>query len=391
MITIRNIYIAGARICVCVEWLALSYASYAEVVFDGSLGTHPNLDPLTGTIVIPDTRGTQLGANLFHSFSVFNVNTGESATFSGPASIANVLGRVTGPSASNIDGLLASTIPGANLWLINPNGIMFGPNASLNVDGSFHASTADYIGLADGGRFGANLTDPQNTMLTMANPTTFGFLDTNVGSITLTDTTLEVGAGEGLSLVGGDIELTNSTLTAGDISTEPGGRINVASIASAGEVTLNDLGIGVDDITTFGDIDMASSTLNADGQGGGNIYIRGGAFVMRMTSKITTDTLGDGGGGEIRIDVDNLTLSPDDDVLFDSRIRTRAEGPGDAGAIAITAADTIIIGPRSRIFSGEFVSRSTGTVTINTGNLRLTGGQSLAVVSRSQSTLEMRL
>src|SRR5215211_2632312 len=81
--------------------------------------------------------GRQVGGNLFHSFGAFGLNKGEAATFSGPASVANVIGRVTGGAASSIDGTIASKIQGANVYLINPAGVVFGPNAKVDVSGSF--------------------------------------------------------------------------------------------------------------------------------------------------------------------------------------------------------------------------------------------------------------
>ncbi len=152
----------------------------AQMETDGTMGAAQVLaGPNFG---IGAALGTQAGANLFHSFRHFNINTGESATFSGPASIDNVISRVTGGSLSNIDGLLSSTIPGADVFLINPSGILFGPNASLDVDGSFHASTANQILFPDGGVFDA--TNPGATVLSVAEPSAFGFLDSNPGSTT---------------------------------------------------------------------------------------------------------------------------------------------------------------------------------------------------------------
>jgi filamentous hemagglutinin family protein len=103
--------------------------------------------------------GKQVGGNLFHSFGIFGLATGESATFSGPASVTNVIGRVTGGSQSSINGAIKSTIAGANVYLINPAGIVFGPNATINISGSFHASTADYLKHSDGARFQATNPD----------------------------------------------------------------------------------------------------------------------------------------------------------------------------------------------------------------------------------------
>ena len=105
---------------------------------------------------IPDTLGRTEGANLFHSFEQFNILLNQSATFTGPAAIDNVISRVTGPDASNINGLLSSTIPTADFYFINPNGVMFGDAARLDVQGSFYASTADTLRLADGSEFSAS-------------------------------------------------------------------------------------------------------------------------------------------------------------------------------------------------------------------------------------------
>src|SRR5918999_5044895 len=152
--------------------MPLSAFTKAEVILDGTLGPR---DSLTGPdFVVPDTVGRTVGPNLFHSFGLFNINTGESATFTGPAAIDNVISRVTGGSQSFIDGPLRCGIQSANLWFINPAGVLFGQHASLDIQGSFHVSTADYLKLGDGGRFEA--TSPENSVLTVAPPEAFGFL-----------------------------------------------------------------------------------------------------------------------------------------------------------------------------------------------------------------------
>ena len=143
---------------------AVLTVSHAQITLDGSLGPR---GPLTG----PNYRigadvGQIRGGNLFHSFGEFNVPTGGSATFTGPPTIANIVGRVTGGQRSFIDGLLRSEIAGADLFLLNPSGVMFGPNASLEVRGSFHVSTADLLRFTDGANFFANLG--QESVLTVA-------------------------------------------------------------------------------------------------------------------------------------------------------------------------------------------------------------------------------
>ena len=143
------------------------------------------------------------GPNLFHSFDRFSVGTGDTATFTGANTITNILSRVTGGQRSDIDGTLRSEIGGANLYVLNPSGVVFGPNARLEVSGSFHVSTADVIRLADGGVFAADPAVP--SLLTVAAPVAFGFLRENPAAITIQGSTLQVAPGQTLSVVGGDL------------------------------------------------------------------------------------------------------------------------------------------------------------------------------------------
>src|SRR5439155_17967956 len=156
---------------------------------DGTLGTAVTRSGNLYTI----TGGTRPGngPNLFHSFDRFSVGTGNIASFTGPQTgIMNILSRVTGGQRSDIDGTLRSEISGANLYLLNPSGVLFGPNASLDVSGSFHVSTADYLRLADGARFSAHLSD--TSVLTVAPPEAFGFLGPAPAPISVSGSTLAV-------------------------------------------------------------------------------------------------------------------------------------------------------------------------------------------------------
>ncbi len=128
--------------------IPLAPPAMAQIVPDNSLGRE-------GSVVVPNQNirgipsdridgGAVRGGNLFHSFQEFNVDVGRGAYFSNPDSIVNILTRVTGDNISNILGTLG-VLGNANLFLINPNGIVFGPNARLDVGGSFFASTADGI------------------------------------------------------------------------------------------------------------------------------------------------------------------------------------------------------------------------------------------------------
>ena len=211
-------------------------AGFAQIVLDGTMGP---AGPLTGpAFTIPDTLGTRAGGNLFHSFSDFNVQAGESATFTSTFTGAtqNIIGRVTGPNVSQIAGRLASTVPNASLWLVNPNGLVFGAGATLDVQGSFYASSADALLLAGGGRFDAS--NPAGSTLTTGGPSAFGFLDATMGAIAVNGATLRVPSGRTLGLVGGAIEVSSATLGAA------GGRIALASAASAMDLALPGLAGG---------------------------------------------------------------------------------------------------------------------------------------------------
>src|SRR3954454_24638461 len=151
--------------------ILLSSAS-AQIRTDGSVGPARSL--LGPGFAIGAGLGKQVGPNLFHSFTTFNVGHGETATFTGPSSVGNIISRVTGGQTSQVDGQIASTIPGANLFLLNPSGWVFGPHATLNVQGSVHVSSTDHLHFADGTRLPTGT--PTGSSLTSAPPEAFGFL-----------------------------------------------------------------------------------------------------------------------------------------------------------------------------------------------------------------------
>ncbi len=365
----------------------LSFSAQGEVTLDGSVGP-------SGSLTGPDYRitenlGKRAGNNLFHSFGRFNLNAAESATFSGSAGIKNVISRVTGGQTSNIDGTLRVTIPSANLYLLNPAGVIFGEHAKLDVPGSFHVSTADYLKFQDGVRFETGVaTAPQ--VLSTAAPEAFGFLGDNPASISLSgsmDSVLEVSQGSTISLIGGDITSENTAIVA------PGGRINIASVGSAGEVFLNDSGIQTASFERMGTIHISQtpdiprargssgskvSNLDTSDDTSGKIFIRGGQMVMD-NSFVSSNTKS-GNGGNIRIGLtDALNISTPERTLggpsTGSEISASTGGEGNAGNITITAS-TIHLHENnndSQITSISFGDGNSGNITITTDTLEIQG------------------
>src|SRR5262249_31143254 len=136
---------------------------------------------------IDAAQGTTAGTNLFHSFSEFQIHTGESATFTGPNSITNVISRVTGPNATAIDGTLKSTIGNADFYFVNPNGVVFGNGAVIDVPAGFHVSTADRLNFSDGSYYSAS--NPGGSSFSTASVQSFGFLGGAIGAITMNSAT----------------------------------------------------------------------------------------------------------------------------------------------------------------------------------------------------------
>jgi len=323
----------GGRLRICAFGLAAATlplgAPQAQIVFDGSLGAPGSL---TGSSVsIQASRGQQVGGNLFHSFSQFNVSTGQTATFQGDSSVSNIIGRVTGGSPSSIDGTLRSSIANANLYLINPKGVLFGPNAQVDITGSLHVSTADYLSLGPSGRFAA--TNPGTSVLSTAAPSAFGFLASNPAGITVTSSTLAVPAGKDLSLVAGSLNINGAAISA------PAGQMSLVATASAGEVALANPATG-----TGGAISIAGQSFidanSAPGLASGTIRIRGGQFT------ITDSTLGAinseaGQGGDVDIQVARLS------VTGGGIIGTSTSGPGNAGNLSIAASESVSLAGRN--------------------------------------------
>ncbi|MEM9266295.1 MAG: filamentous hemagglutinin N-terminal domain-containing protein, partial [Cyanobacteria bacterium P01_F01_bin.13] len=199
----------------------------AQLIPDSSLPTPSIVVPDSQTLI---TGGVSQDTALFHSFQTFNVAPSRSVYFANPVGIETIFTRVTGDSVSNIDGVLG-VLGNADLFLLNPNGILFGANAQLDVAGSFVATTADSIMFADGTQFGVNLLD-NPALITISTPIGVQFGTPSPSPITNSGN-LSVPSGQSLVLAGGEIVLDGGSLKAS------GGRIELISMAEGGLIDLS--------------------------------------------------------------------------------------------------------------------------------------------------------
>jgi filamentous hemagglutinin family protein len=371
----------------CSVWLCLltTASVQAQIIPDETLRDRSITTSTGNTVVI--TGGTRSGTNLFHSFREFSIPTNGTAYFNNDLDVDTIMSRVTGGNASRIDGLLRANGT-ANLFLLNPSGILFGPNASLNIGGSFLATTAERIDFADGSQFSAVNPRPVLTVsvpvglqfgatpgeirnASISNPT----FDSNGNVVTVDG--LRVASGRTLALLGGHITLAGGVLTAEN------GQVELGSIAdggsqddSSGNVQLiragNDWRFGYSGITRFQDIVLTSGTLggavvDVSGAGGGNIYVQGQLVSLTDGSALVSDTLGQASGGTVEIRAELLSL--DDESVISST----SEGSGRAADIKITS-DRLILQNGSQIFSSTLADGPTGSLTINAQESILVSG-----------------
>lgn len=265
----------------------------AQIVPDTTLPVNSIATPSGNTTTI--TGGTQAGTNLFHSFGEFSIPTDNTAFFNNALDIQNIISRVTGGSVSNIDGSIKANGT-ANLFLLNPNGFIFGPNAQLNIGGSFLASTADSLNFADGTQFSAK-NPPAPPLLTVSVPIGLQ-LNGNTGKITVQGSEIQVPPERTLTLVGSDITLTGSNLTA------QRGRIELVSLVSGNWPLVNSPQITDNEgiSTEYGDIRLSQqAVVDASGSGGGNIQVRGRRISLTDGSQIRANTQGAELAGNVNV------------------------------------------------------------------------------------------
>jgi filamentous hemagglutinin family protein len=287
--------------------LAERALAQSMIVPDETLGAERSVVlPLdaNGFAVDAIAGGAQRGQNLFHSFREFNISAGRGAYFfSSNAAIQNILARVTGGNPSTILGTLGTFGQGTpDLFLINPNGIVFGPNASLDVQGSFAATTADGMGFGDRGTFSALAPTAPSPLLTI-NPSAFLVNQINAASIqnnsqvlggldsTGSDTFgLRVPDGRSLLLLGGNVSLDGGGIVA------LGGRVELGGVVGTGTIGLNinqnTLSLNFPDSVTRTNVSLVNgSGVNVNGEGGGTIQIQAAQLLMSGQSLVVANTV----------------------------------------------------------------------------------------------------
>ncbi|MEH1867523.1 MAG: S-layer family protein [Nostoc sp.] len=268
------------------------------------------------------TGGTRVGNNLFHSFSQFSIPSNGSASFDNATDIQNIFSRVTGGSVSNINGSISAN-GNANLFLLNPAGIIFGANASLNIGGSFVGTTANSIKFADGFEFSA--VNPQNTpLLTVSvpiglqmgsNPGAIAFNGSGYGFERLSnsvlratsESNLQVKPGKTLTLLGSNISMVGSRISTSS------GNIELASVKEGAidlQSTSEGWQLGYEKVSKFGDIKLDQAIIDALAAGGGSIRLQGGNISLDNGSKVIIQNLGLKPSGGISINaVESLEVS----------------------------------------------------------------------------------
>ncbi|KAB8315422.1 filamentous hemagglutinin N-terminal domain-containing protein [Tolypothrix campylonemoides VB511288] len=369
--------------------VAISGGDYAlaqnNIVPDSTLGTESStVAPLAPGSPIDEIRGGVIrGTNLFHSFSEFNVGEGQGAYFFSPnANIQNIITRVTGSNRSEILGTIGTSgNSNPNLFLINPRGIIFGKNASLNVGGSFVATTANAIAFANQGFFSA--TNPNTPPLLTVNPSALLFNQIAAAPIQNNSAApaglyptgfdsfgLRVPNGHSLLLVGGNIDMDGGRLNSF------GGRVELGGLAGAGTVGLNvdgkELSLSFPDAVQRANISLSNDSKvdvrasnggsiainarNLDISGGSNVFAGIGEGLGTVSSQAGDITLNATEAIRIRQssiianDVDPSATGNSGDLIIttgslfvtdSSLLSVSTSGQGNAGSVLIDARDTV--------------------------------------------------
>ena len=356
-------------VCVSLSVLANPKNAIAQVVLDSTLST--TFTQTNSDFEIND--GNRIGNNLFHSFDQFSVPTGGSVLFNNATDVQNIFSRVTGDSLSIIDGELG-VIGDTNLFLLNPNGILFGSDASLSIGGSFVGTTASSVQFSDGIAFSTE--DPTRSPLLTMNAPIGLQMGANAGAISQQPfSQLEIYAGNTLALIGNGLQLEGSSLTAFD------GRIELASLGPNAQVELETrlqpLRLVHPNHSNFRDITLSQAALlNVSGDGGGSAQIQGRNILLTEGSLINGDIYTDGVGSELSITAtESLTVAGDPLSSESSQIRSQLgfAATGRGSDLLISAPSLFLTGGGQILGGLSGASGQGGNISIVADDIEATG------------------
>ena len=300
-------------------WLGLLISGYvcdrveAQVTTDGT--TNTSLETTDSEVTIND--GDRAGNNLFHSFEQFSVPDEGSASFNNPTDIENIFSRVTGGDVSNVNGTINAN-GGANLLLINPSGIVFGENATLNIGGSFMATSADSL-VFESGEFSAVNPDAapiltinrpiglnfSNNPGNIVNRSNFGLQTTSVDiglipEFTVLDSVgLQVNDGETISFIGGNVVLENASGI-----TASGGTVELGGLSEAGVIAVSNNSLVFPEGVERGDVILTGqSRVNVTGDNGGFININAKNLELSQQSELYAGIAENSGSDSVAEDI----------------------------------------------------------------------------------------
>jgi filamentous hemagglutinin family protein len=351
------------NIVISFELLCIS-STVAQITPDSTLTNSSNVKIEGNTNII--TGGTQVENNLFHSFNNFSIPKDVTASFQEvKPNITNIFSRVTGSNISQIDGKIELLRSNANLFLINPNGILFGKNASLNIGGSFIATTAESLIFEDSIKFSAIKSQTQ-PLLSVKVPIGLQ-MGKAPGEIRYQSSTLQVTPNKTIAFIGGFINLEGGTLNAAR------GNIELGSLGDNASVNLiaagNNLTFDYPEIKNSLNIEIKNALLDVSGSAGGSIKIEGKQVSLTQNTRIGSGTSGNFDGGTIKINASQLTLDND------SRIRSDIIGLNivrpKTGTNIIITSDQIKLDNTSFISSTSSNAGNAGNITITTNKLSL--------------------
>jgi filamentous hemagglutinin family protein len=367
--------------------LCVDLPAFAQITSDGTVGTVVNTSGNTAII----TGGTQVGNNLFHSFrdfSLLSTSTNE-AIFDNALGIQTIITRVTGGSISNINGLI-QTNGNANLFFLNPNGIIFGEQATLRIGGSFFASTASSLKFDDGREFSA-IASSSPPLLSISTPTGLQY-GSNPGSIqvqgpgnylyvnpspfeiirTLRPPGLAVEPGKTLALIGGSVDVQGGNLTAEQ------GHIEIGAISNS-TVSFTPTTSGWDFIypttASFQDVTFAqAASADVSGNGGGRIRVQGQQINLLDGSSLLALTLGNGTAGEVTLNATEAVRIQGESSWFPSSLLTEVSlgATGQGGNITVNAGQ-VLAADGAKISTSTHGDGDGGQLTMNASAIEIQG------------------